>query len=37
MREWLEDLFGAIALFAIGYGLFAIGYGLFALVYGLGW
>jgi hypothetical protein len=30
MREWLEDLFGAIALFAIGYGLFA-------LVYGLGW
>lgn len=30
MREWLEDLLGAIALFAIGYGVFA-------LVYGLGW
>ena len=28
MREWLEDLFGAIALFAIGYGMFMLAYGL---------
>jgi hypothetical protein len=27
MREWLEDLFGAIALFAIGYGMFMLAYG----------
>ena len=28
MREWLEDLFGVICLFAIGYGLLLIGHGL---------
>lgn len=28
MREWIEDLFGAIALFAIGYGMFMLAYGL---------
>ena len=27
MREWIEDLFGAIALFAIGYGMFMLAYG----------
>jgi hypothetical protein len=27
MREWLEDLFGAVMLFAIGYGMFALVYG----------
>jgi hypothetical protein len=28
MREWLEDLLGAVCLFAIGYGAFFIGHGL---------
>jgi hypothetical protein len=28
MREWLEDLLGAVCLFAIGYGLMLITYGL---------
>lgn len=27
MREWLEDLLGAVMLFAIGYGAFALVYG----------
>jgi hypothetical protein len=28
MREWLEDLLGAVCLFAIGYGLMMLCYGL---------
>jgi hypothetical protein len=28
MREWLEDLIGAVCLFAIGYGLMLITYGI---------
>jgi hypothetical protein len=28
MREWLEDLLGAVCLFGIGYGAFFIGHGL---------
>jgi hypothetical protein len=28
MKEWLEDLLGAVCLFAIGYGLMLITYGL---------
>jgi hypothetical protein len=27
-REWLEDLLGAVCLFAIGYGVFLFGYGM---------
>jgi hypothetical protein len=28
MREWLEDLLGAVCLFGIGYGAFFVGHGL---------
>jgi hypothetical protein len=28
MREWLEDLLGAVCLFAIGYGLMMLCFGL---------
>jgi hypothetical protein len=28
MREWLEDLLGAVCLFAIGYSLMLLAYGL---------
>jgi hypothetical protein len=28
MREWLEDLIGAVCLFGIGYGLMLLAYGI---------
>jgi len=28
MKEWLEDLIGAVCLFGIGYAAFFIGYGM---------